>query len=53
MAMLIVEGFQQTDEMGRSRHENQDMKDLVRIAPDIKSAWFESLGYSSLQHCQF
>lgn len=46
--MLVVKCFHQAHKMRSRRHHNQDMEDLVRASPNIKSAWLEPLWYSSL-----
>ena len=47
-AVLVVECFQQADEMCCGRQHHEDMKDLVRASPNIESTGSPSLWYSSL-----
>ena len=37
--MVVVKRLQQAVQMGRGRHDNKYMKDLMGTSPDVERAW--------------
>lgn len=49
-AVIVVESFEQTNKMGHCGEDDEDVEELMRSSPDIKTSWIPLLWYSSLHH---